>query len=72
MGRAYEQIGQPPKQHWERAAYCAKRAIASSPLAREKFAHMAKIWLHLAVQLEERWALLDQCCCAKPAHGRSR
>jgi len=20
MGRAYEQIGQPPKQHWERVA----------------------------------------------------
>ena len=45
----------------ERASYCTKRAAtSSSPLAREKFMHMAKVWLSLAVQLEEQWALLDQ------------
>ena len=50
-----------PKECRERAAYCAERAAtASSPLAREKFAHMVKVWLHLAVQLEEQWVLLDQ------------
>jgi len=50
-----------PKDCRERAAFCAKRAAtASSPIAREKFAHMAEVWLHLAVQLEEQWALLDQ------------
>jgi hypothetical protein len=37
-----------------------RAATASSPIAREKFAHMAEVWLHLAVQLEEQWALLDQ------------
>jgi hypothetical protein len=43
-----------PKECRERAAYCAKRAAtASSLIAREKFAHMAGVWLHLAVQLEE-------------------
>ena len=50
-----------PKECRERAAYCAKQAnTAASPLAREKFAHMAQVWLHLAIQLEEQWMLLDQ------------
>ena len=50
-----------PKECRERAAYCTKRAAtSSSPIAREKFAHMAQVWLHLAMQLEEQWALLDQ------------
>ena len=41
-----------PKECRERADYCVKRvAAATSPLAREKFAHMAKVWLHLAIQL---------------------
>ena len=49
-----------PTECRERAAYCAKwAATASSPTARERFAHMAQVWLHLAVQLEEQWALLD-------------
>ena len=50
-----------PTECRERASYCTKRAAtSSSPLAREKFTHMAKVWLSLAVQLEEQWALLDQ------------
>ena len=50
-----------PKECRERAAYCTKRAATSSSrIARDKFAHMAKVWLHLATQLEEQWALLDQ------------
>jgi hypothetical protein len=50
-----------PKACRDRALYCAKRATqCSSPEARAKFAHMAKVWMHLAVQLEEQWALLDE------------
>ena len=60
-----------PKECRERAAYCAKRAATSSSLiAREKFAHMAQVWLHLATQLEEQWALLDQYA-VKRATGAS-
>jgi hypothetical protein len=43
-----------PKECRERAAYC-RAATSSSPIAREKFAHMAQVWLHLAIQLEEQW-----------------
>jgi hypothetical protein len=60
-----------PKECRERAAYCAKQAnTAASPLAREKFAHMAQVWLHLAIQLEEQWMLLDQWA-VEPARDRS-
>jgi len=60
-----------PKECRERAAYCAKRAAtSSSPPAREKFAHMTKVWLHLAVELEQRWALLDEWQ-VKPATSSS-
>jgi len=60
-----------PKECRERAAYCAKRAAgARSPTARESFAHMAKVWLQLAIQLEEQWMLLDQLA-VKRATGSS-
>ena len=60
-----------PKECRERAAYCAKQAnTAASPLAREKFAHMAQVWLHLAIQLEAQWMLLDQWA-VEPARDRS-
>ena len=50
-----------PKECRERALFCANRATqCSSTEARDKFAHMAKVWMQLAVQLEEQWALLDQ------------
>ena len=50
-----------PQACRERAAYCADRAATcTSPHAREKFANLARTWLHLAVQLEEPWALLDE------------
>ena len=50
-----------PQACRERAAYCAKRAATcASPQAREKFASLARTWLHLAIQLEEQWALLDE------------
>jgi hypothetical protein len=63
-----ERLGDPTECR-ERAAYCAERAAtAVSPVASEKFAHMAKVWLHLAIQLEEQWALLDQWR-VKPATG---
>ena len=58
--RPMKKLGDPVACR-ERAAYCAKRAAtASSPVAREKFANMAQVWLHLAVQLEEQCALRDQ------------
>jgi hypothetical protein len=50
-----------PKACRERAAMCARRAATcNSPEAREKFASLAKTWLHLAIQLEEQWALLEE------------
>ena len=44
----------------KRAAYCANAPPPASPQAREKFASLAITCLHLAIQLEEQWALLDE------------
>ena len=50
-----------PHECRQRAAYCFQRAaLSTSPLAREKLAHMAETWIKLAIQLEEQWALLGQ------------
>ena len=49
-----------PQECRERAAFCAKcAATSSSPFAREKYAHMAEVWLRLALRLEKQWPILD-------------
>jgi hypothetical protein len=50
-----------PNECRQRAAYCFQRAaISTSPLAREKLAHMAETWIKLAIQLDEQLPLLHQ------------
>jgi len=50
-----------PQECRNRARFCAERAATSPSLeAREKFASLARTWLHLANQLEEQWVFLAQ------------
>ena len=53
-------LGDPHKCR-QQAVYCIQRAaISTSPLAREKLAHMAETWMKVANHLEEQRALLEQ------------
>jgi len=48
-----------PQECRNRARFCAERAATSASLeAREKFASLARTWLHLANRLDEHWVLL--------------
>ena len=59
-----------PKACRDRALYCARRAAtAASPVAREKFANLAKTWLHLATMLDEQSTLLDEWGVDKAAQA---
>jgi hypothetical protein len=50
-----------PQECRARALYCAKRAAGcTSQVARQRFANMAKVWMQLAIQLEDQLALLDR------------
>jgi hypothetical protein len=49
-----------PLECRQRATRCSELARTSShPIARERYHDLAKTWLALAVQLEARWALID-------------
>jgi len=49
-----------PDECCQRRLLFPTRSHSTSPLAREKLAHMAETWIKLAIQLEEQLPLLHQ------------